>query len=1307
MRLPRPLRPRRLVVIPVALAATMAVVPPVVAPAAAAPAGFQATRPVAPTTITLITGDTVTFSKDAAGRASVNVQLRPGNDALTYTTEQSGDKYFLIPDEAAPQVASGLLDRQLFDLNYLAVNGYGDDRTKAVPVIVQYHQKLTATQLDLEAGTIPGNTDRRTLPSINGAALEVGKDQARAFWEKVRGPAANTLGAGLTKVWLDAKVKALDDVSNAQIGAPTAWAAGYDGTGATVGVIDSGVDATHPDLAGRIAVARNFVEAGSPGGGNPEDVTDRHGHGTHVASTVAGSGAASNGRYKGAAPGAKLSIAKALDDAGYGTNSAIIAAMEWQVTTGHADVVSMSLGGGPTDGTDPLSQAVNELTARYGTLFVIAAGNAGPGQFTVAAPGAASSALTVGAVDANDRMADFSSRGPRVGDLAIKPEITAPGVGIVAARAAGTKMGQPLNDRYTAASGTSMATPHVAAAAGILAAKHADWTPEQLKAALVGTAKDGGFSVYEQGSGRLDIGRAVTQPVVDDVAAVSARVTYPYEGQALTKTVNYRNTGSAPVALDLSVKLTHNGSAAPAGMAKVSRPSLTVEPGATASIDVTLDPTVAQAGWYDGKLTATGGTSTLTVPIALWLQAEQDTVTVQLVGDPGWLNMTSTFVNAVLLSDTDIRFAGEPSTRVMNWKATGKPNTLEAKISLARGATYSLSSSLFWSKADRQIQYGLLFEPEFTVDGAGTVVLDATKMARVDIGTQQPSEAVIASYFHYRSSAAGQLYTGGSVFGYPAVAPGGFWVSPTKKTARIGMVGFIADQTRIAPQVTLTVPGYSLHPRYVSDRHELVPKFDRDRLAGFASEQDLRGGKDVRGKLVFLTPAPLQTFLADMDSAIAQGAAGVLTNNHLAWVMHADAYVKHMKIPLLWLDSAEAAQLARQLPRWPAVLQAKPTTPYEYKAVYYLRDRIPDRINLFSYDRDTAQVDTTYHARFTPKQGKWGPVSAFTEVQHTFIPGQTLSIRASHEFTAPDTRTEYYTVPGNDVLWSRAYRFTDPASGASRHGTSSRGFTRGAKETEDWNEAVLPMQALSGKDTPANGLALYACDNCRQGDRLRLRSLSPVGIGQFADASDPNHQYTGEPGTEEVRLYRDGKEVPPEYDSFGARYHSVPADAGTYRLTDVYTNGFGAPHGATTVTTDWTFRSSRPAASTVSDPYTCVDTALFNDKQPCAWQPLIQLAYQLDVAGDDTTRAGRPFTFTMTARTSSAKPIALRDLRVWTSADGGKNWTKALVTRWTGNAHYVSVINPRNAGPVTIKAEATDRDGNSVSQVIVDAYQVK
>jgi subtilisin family serine protease len=1297
--------PRRLLAVLTA-AATAAAVVTASTPAAAASAAAPSAVTAAPATITLITGDTVTVARDSAGHTSVDVTPHPGDDAFTYSTQQDDDGYYLIPDDAASFVASGVLDRQLFNLNYLAANGYADNATKAVPVIVQYQLDLGATELDRKAGALPGNSDRRSLPSLDATALDVAKDQAGAFWDTVRGQnTRSALGAGVRKVWLDRKVTVLDDVSNEQIGAPTAWRAGLDGTGATVGIIDTGVDSTHPDLAGKVVAAHNFVEAGFPGGGAPDNVTDGHGHGTHVASIIAGSGAASGGKYQGVAPGAHLVIAKALDNTGSGTSSAIIAAMEWEAATEQVDVVSMSLGSGPTDGTDPLSTAVNELSAQYGTLFVIAAGNSGPGDFTVAAPGAATAALTVGAVDSHDKIADFSSRGPRIGDLAIKPEITAPGVGIIAARAAGTSLGTPLNDRYTAASGTSMATPHVAAAAGILAAAHRDWTPEQLKTALVGTAADGGLSAYEQGAGRLDIGRAATQSVFDDVATISAKVSYPYDGKAVTKTVTYRNAGTSPVTLDLSATLTHDGSPAPAGMAKVDKSSVTVEPGATASIDLTLDPAVAVPGWYDGKLTASDGTNHLTVPVALWLQAEQHMVRLQLVGDPGWLSMNSIYANAILMSDTDPRFAGEPVSKLVAWHATDKPNTLEATVPLARGGTYALSTNLLWYKADHQLQYGQIVNPEITVDGDRTVVLDATKLARVNVTTEQPSEAVMASYFYYQTATSGTLYTGGAVLSNPTLAAGGYWISPAKKPA-IGTLGFLADETRIAPQVSLTVPGLSLHPRYVTDRAELVPKFTADQRVGFANEQDLRAGKDVRGKLVFLTPAPLATLQSDLDLATAHGAAGVLTSNYLARLMYSPPLVDTVKIPLLVLDSGEAARLGAKLPK-SAALHAQVTSPYEYKSVYYLRDGIPTKVDLTSRDRDLAKVDTTYHARFAPKQGKWGPIAAFTEVQHTYVPGQNLSIRGSHEFIAPTTRTEYYTVPGDDVTWNRDYRFFDATTGGERYAGSYRGFTRGSTGTEDWNETALPMQALAGKDLPATGQVQLICDTCRQGDRLRLRSLGALGLGQFADASDPTHQYMSEPGTEEVHLYREGTEVAPSYDSYGLPSYEVPAGSATYRLSDVYTDGFAAPHGGTTVTTDWTFRSSRPKEATVSTPYACIDTVLFNVTEPCAWQPLIQLSYDLDVAADDTARAGRPFDFTVRARTGAAKPIALRDLKVWISADGGTHWTRTTVTRGKDNAYRVAVTNPRGAGSVTIKTEATDRDGNSVRQTVVDAYPVR
>src|SRR5690606_2724652 len=130
-----------------------------------------------------------------------------------------------------------------------------------------------------------------------------------------------------------------------------------------------------------------------------------------------GTGAASDGTFTGVAPGASLMVAKALRADGTGQTSWVIDAMEWAATNG-ADIINLSLGSEPTDGTDPASLAVDALSEQTGALFVVASGNDFQDQH-VLAPGTASSALTVGAVNRQDVIPSFSNRGPRRGDAAV------------------------------------------------------------------------------------------------------------------------------------------------------------------------------------------------------------------------------------------------------------------------------------------------------------------------------------------------------------------------------------------------------------------------------------------------------------------------------------------------------------------------------------------------------------------------------------------------------------------------------------------------------------------------------------------------------------------------------------------------------------------------------------------------------------------------------------------------------------------------------------------------------------------------
>ena len=165
----------------------------------------------------------------------------------------------------------------------------------------------------------------------------------------------------------------------------------------------------------------------------------------------------------------------------------------------------MSLGAnvsGSCDGTDAVCQAVDAAMDK-GIVVCIAAGNSGPESKTVGTPGCAKKVITVGATDKNDGIAWFSSRGPTA-DGRIKPDICFPGYNIVAARAKNTSMGHPVNNYYTSASGTSMATPHCAGVATLLKCAKPEISSHEIKQIIMKSGIDLKLDPNTQGSGRCD-----------------------------------------------------------------------------------------------------------------------------------------------------------------------------------------------------------------------------------------------------------------------------------------------------------------------------------------------------------------------------------------------------------------------------------------------------------------------------------------------------------------------------------------------------------------------------------------------------------------------------------------------------------------------------------------------------------------------------------------------------------------------------------------------------------------------------------
>lgn len=352
-----------------------------------------------------------------------------------------------------------------------------------VPIIVR-HKPFVET---LAAAAAVGGVlavSRQFSRTISGSAMT-------ATPEAIRVLAARP---DIDQIWLDEPVHTLLDVSVPLIGAPSVWNASITGKGTRVGIVDTGIDATHPDLVGRVLITRDLTGEGD---------TDNNGHGTHVAGIIGGTGIQSGGKYRGVAPDCLFVVAKVLKADGTAMMSDVIAGLEF-VAEQHVQVVNLSLGGGGNcDGTDALSVACDNLVDQ-GTVVCVAAGNSGPGAGTLGSPGCAIKVLTVGATDKQDGIADYSSRGPTA-DGRVKPDICFPGSSIHSCRAKNTSMGQPIDDYYTTASGTSMATPHATGSSALLLQFQPKLTPQQIKDALLNSAKDLGLDANTEGKGRAQV----------------------------------------------------------------------------------------------------------------------------------------------------------------------------------------------------------------------------------------------------------------------------------------------------------------------------------------------------------------------------------------------------------------------------------------------------------------------------------------------------------------------------------------------------------------------------------------------------------------------------------------------------------------------------------------------------------------------------------------------------------------------------------------------------------------------------------
>ncbi|MEV0291062.1 S8 family serine peptidase [Kribbella sp. NPDC050820] len=1144
--------------------------------------------------ITLVTGDVAEYTTQPGGRHSARLLGNAG-----YFTSENGGELTVVPAAAYRHVQSGTVDPRLFNLTQLVAQGYDDAHTKRLPVI------------DAEAE----------------------KSQARGFWKSFA--AKRSPG----KLWLDARTRAATtSPTGAQAKAAQARGSQYDGSGVKVAVLSTGYDARHPDLANQVVAEASFF----PG----ESVQDGHGAGTATASVIAGIGSVDRSR-KGVAPGADLIVGKVLDNTGSGTESEAIAGIEWAVEQG-ARVINLGLSSSiPSDGTDPLSQTIDRLSKSKGVLFVVPAGDSGREEF-IGFPAAAGTALTVSSVDADGNVSSTASRGLRV-DGALKPEVTALGVNVEAARATGTNAGHNLSEHYTSMNGTAMAAAEAAGVAAQLAQRHPDWTGAQLKAALAGTARPARDEpIVAQGLGRIDADEALDSDLTSDLASLSFG-DLSWSGEApppVERQVTYTNTGRKTVTLDLALDLVTPNGIRPALTVSPSR--LRLAPGQSGTATVRLDLAKTKTGTYSGTLRARSGNTSYRTGIGFKAGGPLQTLTVHGIDRDG----------------QPVQSSGLPASSVALWNLdSGKVQEagfVNGTATLAAPAgRYSLFAFVFsYDEAEFVDTMTLVGEPELRLDGDRAVTLDARRAHEVQVNTPQPADVAMAGLAWSRKLGDRSAFGGWAHYNYLDRV----YVQDFDRV-RTGSFEVIQRWNLRQPLLTADVTG--------PDGYRLpspLPVTYRKAFQGNADLAVVDGGEarpgeldQVAGKVVMIRQSATTPVDEQLNAAAAAGARFALLYRKQGGYYDPGTSAE---LPGYALESADAFRLLDRLQTGPVTLRvsgiATPTYRYDLSATPS-EVRGPLRYD-FAKLRPTVVTNTFNVSNVT----EHAHVNAQTAYPSTLSVGYEVIEQIENK----TTRTDYLASDEPETQWTSSL-IGGFENATGQEYTLPRTYRKGEHVTQQW------WRAISRPAVPAvDGMGV-----ARYEDAIRM------AIPQYVSGDLSTYGWSDDWREQTMLvLRRNGIEV-------GRKNWSVadfPVAPGTasYELSlDVTRTPNTWADTSTSTSTQWSFRSGTAKSKAVL--------------------PLVQVEYALQADSDNAVPAAGGSWLELTP---GYQPSANGPGRFRTTAEvsyDGKTWQPLSLVYW-GHGTVGAKLPAATAGTdATLRVTSTDRAGNRIVQRIDKAWHVR
>ncbi|MGW2690038.1 S8 family serine peptidase [Streptomyces sp. NPDC001414] len=879
-------------------------------------------------------------------------------------------------------------------------------------------------------------------------------------------------------------------------------------------------------------------------------------------------------------------------------------------------MVSMSLGSDlPSDGTDPLSQAVNRLSAETGALFVIAAGNTGTPE-SIGGPGAADRALTVGAVDSLDALAPFSSQGPRVGDGGIKPEITAPGVDVLAARSRFAPEGE---GDYQTLSGTSMATPHVAGVAALALSVRPGLTGEQLKNLLVGSSeRTPRYDAFQAGSGRVDVPSVLHASVIATATASAGQAPAGQGESATRRAVTYTNTGGAPMTLSLSVQAPD----APAGMFRLSTERVVVPAHGTASVTLTIDASKAAGrGRWTGQVLAADPSGTVLAHTAVSLGAAAHRLTL-------------------LLKDR----RGEPMSGVVEVLRNGGsfPDFYIADESGRIDAfvpedVYSVLAfkAVQGTHGPRSLGIALLGDPEVTLDRDTTVTLDVRKVTRVDMTTPQQTEVTYQRLEYDRAFGGGNFRdymetqtSFDSLWAQPSthkVTHGDFWMSARWRkerpvlsvTSRSGPFTDVLRQQGITPL------------RAGSHRLPLV-------AAGNGGEADY-AALQARGKAVVVRLNNVVTPAEQASAAVRAGAGLLLVVNDRPGRQLLDfrpAALTRSPIDVALVSPDEGERLLRDASARGAAVTAdsRSLSPYVYDLMWMWHQQIPRRAVIKGSAKTLAKVDVTFAgpASSSRQGGEW---------RYDFPAYSDWGIGLPFQRPTTGHRVDWVAT-GSGYVWGQE-AFVD---GLIYEIEPRITYRPGSTAAQHWFQPVERPHLNNNYKLPT-----------RSGSRLNLDVPAWGGSDHVGMSMDYDRM------RQSLTLYQGGTRLAE------GLYTTVTAEAPDegrlpYRLVVDGSRDVAVSAYSTTTHTQWDFTSAAPPEG--------ADAVL----------PLIQLDYRVatDTHGRADRRARLAVSAAHLPQAVRAGRLSPVDVEL--SYDDGRTWRKAARTRSglysiapNGHARFVSL----------------------------------